>query len=122
MLLSFRDITANPSICTQQPTTAAPPAIPLMPIAIASAALEIGAVKAIPITTEMIIPIKNGCNFVALSINKPSAVIILATGVPTSKARPKATAADNKGTIIISTGVFFLKIKFKISIEPTAHK
>ena len=71
ILLSFLDIIANPSICTLPPTTAAPPAIPPKEIAIAIAALDIGAVKAIPIITAIIIPIMNGCRLVATWIKSP---------------------------------------------------
>ena len=59
-LLSRIDIIMKPIICVQQPTTAAPPAIPPRLMATEMATEEIGAVRIIPITEEMTTPIKRG--------------------------------------------------------------
>ena len=52
ILFSGKDITAKPTICAQQPATAAPPASPVSPKAAQIAAEEIGSVSAIPTNTE----------------------------------------------------------------------
>ena len=62
--------------------------MPLIPILIHIAALDIGAVKAIPTITAIIIPIKNGCAFVALSITSPKAVIAIPIGLLLSVTLP----------------------------------
>ena len=59
-LFSLKLRTAKPTICAQQPATAAPPARPVRPKAAQIAAEEIGRVKAIPTTTETRIPIQKG--------------------------------------------------------------
>ena len=59
-LFSLKDITAKPTICAQQPATAAPPASPVRPSAAQIATEEIGSVRAIPITTETTMPIRKG--------------------------------------------------------------
>src|SRR5574344_3165445 len=59
-LFSLKLNTANPTICAQQPATAAPPARPVRPKAAQLAAELIGSVSAIPMIAETIIPIQNG--------------------------------------------------------------
>ena len=59
--LSSIDITANPIICPQQPANAAPAAKPFNPNITPIAALDIGAVNAIPIKTATTIDISIGC-------------------------------------------------------------
>ena len=79
---SLKLITANPTICAEQPTVEAPAANPLNPIIIHKAALLIGSVNAIPTTTDTIIPIAKGCNSVAYITKAPTASINLATAGP----------------------------------------
>ena len=57
---SLNDITANPTICAQQPATAAPPASPVSPNAAHIAADDIGSVSAIQTRTDTAIPIRKG--------------------------------------------------------------
>lgn len=59
-LLSRIDIIMKPIICVQQPTAAAPPAIPPRLIATATATDEIGAVNIMPMTEEITTPINSG--------------------------------------------------------------
>lgn len=70
---SLKLITAKPTICAQQPATAAPPARPVRPSTEQMAADEIGSVSATPTSTETAMPIQNGCNFVAWSMTMPKA-------------------------------------------------
>ena len=75
---SLKEATAKPIIWQLQPTTAAPPAISMassvIPLAtdIHIAADEVGIVSRTPITTEIIIPMKNGVIAVAFDITRPS--------------------------------------------------
>ena len=62
---SLNDATAKPTIWAQHPATAAPPAKPVNDKAAHIAADEIGNVKAIPTTTDTMIPMINGCCSVA---------------------------------------------------------
>ena len=57
---ALKEVTAKPIIWAQQPTAAAPAAIPSRPSMIAIAADDIGAVRASPISTETVIPIGKG--------------------------------------------------------------
>ena len=59
-LFSLKLITAKPTICAQQPATAAPPASPVSPNAAHIAADDIGSVSAIPTRTDTAIPIRKG--------------------------------------------------------------
>jgi len=72
----------------------------------ASAALEIGAVRTMPNTTEMMTPIGIGCNVVAISRNRCSAAVARLmpgeTQVPTRQPETIVTT----GTIMMSTFVF----------------
>ena len=115
--LSFLDWTANPTIWVQQPIKAAPEAInkpcpsPINIIA-AIAAEDIGAVKAIPMITENIIPIKIGWIKVAsLTIYWiPNVTYIIGYLIKIEKIKP--TIIPHNGINKISTGVFFWKIIF----------
>ena len=64
-LFSRKEMTAKPTICAQHPATAAPPAIPVIPIIAQIAAELTGRVRTIPTTTEIIIPIRKGSIVVA---------------------------------------------------------
>ena len=59
-LFSGNEIIAKPTICAQQPASAAPPASPVRPSAAHIAADEIGSVSATPTKSETNIPIRNG--------------------------------------------------------------
>ena len=58
--LSAKLMTAKPTICAQQPASAAPPAKPVKPSAAQIAADEMGSVSAIPTTTETRMPMRKG--------------------------------------------------------------
>ena len=58
-------ITAKPTICAQQPATAAPPASPVRLRTEQMAAEEMGSVRAIPTKTDTRIPIRKGWSAVA---------------------------------------------------------
>ena len=60
-LFSLKDMNAKPTIWAQQPATAAPPASPVSPSAAQMAAEEMGSVRAIPTTTETMMPMRKGC-------------------------------------------------------------
>ena len=53
-------MTAKPTICAQQPATAAPPASPVRPSTEQIAAEEIGSVSATPTSTDTAMPIQKG--------------------------------------------------------------
>ena len=53
-------ITANPTIWAQQPARAAPPARPVSPSAAQMAADDMGSVRAMPTTTETMMPMNSG--------------------------------------------------------------
>ena len=80
---------------------------------------EIGAVKAIPITTAIRMPIINGCISVATFTKLPIKVVTYEIGPPTNTVITIATVVTNKGTIIISTGVFFFNTTFESSAVHT---
>ena len=69
---SRKDMTAKPTICAQQPATAAPPARPVSPRAAQMAAEEMGRVRAMPTMTETRMPIKKGCSSVAHMMTCPT--------------------------------------------------
>ena len=73
-LFSLKLIAAKPTICAQQPATAAPPASPVKFSAAQIAAELIGSVSATPTITDTKIPIKNGCSSVAHMIRLPTAL------------------------------------------------
>ena len=81
---------------------------PLIPTAAQIAAELIGRVRTTPTTTEIMIPMKNGCKFVAHPINVPSeSQIVLKTGA--------STIAHPTPTIIVTAGV--TKISIFVSLE-----
>ena len=57
---SLKLIAAKPTICAQQPATAAPPARPVRPSAAQMAAEEMGKVSATPTMTDTAMPIRKG--------------------------------------------------------------
>ena len=57
---SLKDSTAKPTMLAQQPATAAPPARPVRVRAAQMAAEEMGRVRAMPMTTETMMPIQKG--------------------------------------------------------------
>ena len=69
---SRNDMTANPTICAQQPATAAPPASPVSESAAQIAAEDTGSVRRIPTMTETRMPIHSGCSSVASITSRPS--------------------------------------------------
>ena len=95
----------------QQPTTAAPPArsiaslVLLSAIATHIAALDVGRVSKIPITTAIIIPIKNGVNSVARAMPSPSFAKSQVTGGQSVTATTPATSIAKSGSTIISSFV-----------------
>ena len=104
--LSSIDITAKPIIWAQHPAKAAPAAKPLSPNITPIAALDIGAVKAIPIKTATTIDMKNGCMFTPWLIKSPIQTINLVIYGPINIVTIPATIIEVKGTNKISTGVF----------------
>ena len=98
-------MTAKPTICAQQPATAAPPASPVRPRAAQMAALEMGSVSATPTTTETTTPIRNGCSSVAHMISCPteSAAAPMAGAHQAERAMP--TPMVTSGVTRMSMGV-----------------
>ena len=91
----------------QQPAKAAPPASPVRLSAAQIAALLIGSVSAIPTITDIIIPIKNGCNSVAHMIAEPTLLAALPIAGARSIARRLPITIVTKGVTIISILVSF---------------
>ena len=80
---------------------------PLIPTAAQIAAELIGRVRTTPTTTEIMIPMKNGCKFVAHPINVPSeSQIVLKTGA--------STIAHPTPTIIVTAGVLDGSISMEV--------
>lgn len=79
MPFSLKEPTAKPTILAQQPIAAAPAASPSSFNIMQRAALEMGAVRAMPTTTEIITPIMKGCISVAELIKLPRPVITALT-------------------------------------------
>ncbi len=104
-LFSLKDITANPTICAQQPATAAPPARPVRPSTEQMAAEEIGSVSAMPTRTETAMPIQKGCSLVAWSIRMPKAFAAEPIGGAMSFARATPMKMVTNGVTRISTFV-----------------
>ena len=102
-LFSLKDITAKPTICAQQPATAAPPARPVSPSAAQIAAEEIGSVSAIPMITDTTMPMRKGCRSVAHMMTEP----MLEAAVPIAGAiraeRPTPTSIVTSGVTRMST-------------------
>ncbi len=107
-LFSGNDITANPTICAQQPATAAPPASPVSPRAAQIAADEIGSVSATPTTSETRIPIRNGCSSVAHMIKSPTRI----AAAPRAGAHQADSATP---TPIVTSGV--TRMSTRVSFE-----
>src|SRR5699024_231918 len=97
--------TANPIICAEQPTAAAPAASPSMDSIKAIAALEIGAVSAQPINTATRMPMMKGCCVVAQLINSPNQVINASIGGPMNFPVKKPTKIVINGVTKMSTRV-----------------
>ena len=104
---SLNDITANPTICAQHPAVAAPAAIPDRPMAMHKAALLIGRVSAMPTDTDTIIPMRNGRNSVAFSMNFPKASIKALMPGPTNIARSTPLIITTDGVTRMSIFVSF---------------
>ena len=106
-LFSLKDITAKPTICAQQPATAAPPARPVRPSTEQMAADEMGRVSATPTSTETAIPIQKGCSLVARSITRPKALAALPIGGAMSLARATPMKIVTAGVTRMSMRVSF---------------
>ena len=101
-------MTAKPTIWAQQPATAAPPASPVRPNAKQMAAEEMGSVRAMPMTTETMMPMKKGCCFVAQMMACPTAAAALPTGAAISAANPTPTSTVTIGVTRMSIFVSLL--------------
>ena len=106
-LFSLNDITAKPIIWAQHPASAAPPASPVRENAAHIAADDIGKVRAMPTSTETMIPIKKGCSSVAHMINSPTLSAPAPIGGAISQASPTPTPIVTMGVTMISTFVAF---------------
>ena len=104
---SLNDMTAKPTICAQQPATAAPPARPVSPSTEQIAAEEIGSVSATPTSTDTAMPIQNGWSFVAWSMTRPNAPAAEPIGGAISFASATPTNIVTAGVTRISTLVSF---------------
>ena len=100
---SRKDITAKPTICAQQPATAAPPAKPVRDNAAQMAALEMGSVSAMPTATDTSTPIRKGCKLVAHLIKSPTALAAAPMAGAHSTARPQPVRIVTAGVTRIST-------------------
>ena len=104
-LFSRKLATANPIILQQHPTVAAPAARPdrfrMMP----SAAELIGRVRIIPMRTDTMIPIRNGCCSVPQLMSDPSHDMKLEIGGPTNSPTADPTPIQTRGVRIISSFV-----------------
>ncbi len=114
-LFSRKLAAAKPTILQQQPIVAAPAASPerfkIMPIA----AELIGIVRIIPMSTDTIMPMKNGCCSVPQLIKEPSHPINLEIGGPTNNAVAVPAPIQTNGVTKISNFVF-PEIRMPISI------
>ncbi len=104
-LFSLKLMTAKPTICAQQPTTAAPAAIPLRLIATPMAAEEIGRVRHTPIIAATRIPIKIGCCWALTLMIPPSQVIKPLIGGPSKSPTILPDTIATSGVTMISTFV-----------------
>ena len=98
-------MTAKPTMFAQQPARAAPPARPVSESAAQMAADEIGRVSAMPTTTEMMMPMMNGCCRVAHMMMPPIQLAALPMGAATSTASPTPTRIVTMGVTRMSTFV-----------------
>src|SRR5690625_49404 len=96
---------ANPTICAEQPMTAAPAANPSSDNIKAIATLEIGAVSAQPIKTATKIPIINGRCSVDQLITSPNQSMNVLIGMPISFPVKNPTTIITSGVTIMSTFV-----------------
>ena len=123
-LFSRKDITAKPTICAQQPATAAPPASPVRPSAAQIAADEIGSVSAIPTNTETRIPIRNGCRLVAHIIIFPTFIAALPSAGAHHADRatpiPIVTSGVTRISILVSLDTAFPISEAKMATNNTA--
>ena len=108
-------MTAKPTICAQQPATAAPPARPVSVSAAQIAALEMGSVSAMPMTTDTTTPMTKGCCSVAHMMSLPSE----------DAARPMAGARSAESatpTKIVKSGVTSRStfVSFEIALPHSA--
>ena len=101
-LFSLKEITAKPTICAQQPATAAPPARPVSSNAAQIAAEEMGSVRATPTITETRIPIRKGCSSVAHLMTLPTAMAALPRAGAISQDRSTPTPMVTRGVTRIS--------------------
>ena len=108
---SLKEITAKPTICAQQPATAAPPASPVSPSTEHIAAEEIGSVSATPTITDTRMPIKNGRRFVASIISRPSAFAAVPIGGAMSFANATPTSIVTPGVTLSLIHIFAYKIQ-----------
>ena len=103
-------MTAKPTICAQQPATAAPPASPVSESAAQIAALEIGSVSAMPTTTDTRMPISSGWRFVAHLMKSPTELAAAPIAGAHSTDSPTPTRIVTAGVTRISTFVSLLTI------------
>ena len=118
-LFSGKDMTAKPTICAQQPATAAPPARPVRPRAAQIAALEIGRVSAMPTNRETRMPIRKGWSSVAHMIRSPAFMAALPRAGAHQAERAMPTPMVTMGVTRRSTLVS-LETAFPISAEMIA--
>src|SRR5699024_9615197 len=97
--------TPNPTICAAQPTQAAPAARPSSESIMEIAKLEIGAVKAQPISTATNIPIMIGCCAVDQLMISPNQTINALIGGPMKVPVKNPAKMVINGVTIISTRV-----------------
>ena len=100
---SGKDMTAKPTICAQQPATAAPPARPVRPRAAQIAAEEIGRVSAMPTSTDTAMPIRNGWRLVAHMMRLPTCIAAAPSAGAHQAASPTPTPIVTSGVTRIST-------------------
>ena len=101
-------ITAKPIIWAQHPATAAPPARPVSPRAAQMAAEEMGRVRATPITTDTMMPMKKGCSSAAHMMNRPTALAAAPMGAAIRAAMPMPESTVTMGVTRMSTFVSLL--------------
>ena len=89
----------------QQPTVAAPAAMPFRPRIIPSAAELIGRVRIIPINTDTTIPIRKGACTVPQLIRPPSQIMNAEMGGPRINPTAEPDTMQAKGVTKISTFV-----------------
>ena len=103
---SLKLMTAKPTICAQQPATAAPPARPVSCRTEQIAAEEIGSVSATPTSTDTAMPIQKGRSLVARSIMRPKAEAAVPIGgaISLASATPimMVTAGVTSRSILVS--------------------